>query len=223
MESRSPLITDVCNKANKTLDFLRRNIKTTNQRLKNAAYKTFVRPVLEYASPVWDPFTANNIKALEKVQRQAVGWVKQNYRRSACEDTMRQQLHRPALEKRRKQARLTTFYKFHHGLIHTEPRCCPSKSDHTRKTTGHTHNLTYDIPSHRTACRQMTFFPRTIPEWNSLPQEVTTAPTPGSFSRVQGLLPAGSLTSINEKWISEGRSCAGWGLSPGTATVAGLV
>ena len=100
MESRSPLITDVCNKANKTLDFLRRNIKTTNQRLKNAAYKTFVRPVLEYASPVWDPFTANNIKALEKVQRWAVRWVKQNYRRSACMDTMHQQLHWPTLEKR---------------------------------------------------------------------------------------------------------------------------
>ena len=81
-------ITDVCNKANKTLGFLRRNIKTINERLKNAAYKTFVRPVLEYASPVWDRFTANNIKALEKVQRRAVRWVKQDYRRSARVDTM---------------------------------------------------------------------------------------------------------------------------------------
>ena len=55
--------TDVCNKANKTLGFLRRNIKTTNERLKNAAFKAFVRPVLEYASPVWGPFTCNKIKA----------------------------------------------------------------------------------------------------------------------------------------------------------------
>ena len=59
-------ITDVCNKANKTLGFLRRNIKTTNERLKNAAFKAFVRPVLEYASPVWGPFTCNKIKAPEK-------------------------------------------------------------------------------------------------------------------------------------------------------------
>ena len=37
--------------------------------------------------------------------------------------------------------------------------------------------------------RQMTFFPRNIPEWNGLPQEVTTAPTPGSFAtRVCSLL-----------------------------------
>ena len=53
-----------------TLGFLRRNIKIMNERLKNAAYKAFVQPALEYASPVWDPFTANSIKALEKVQRQ---------------------------------------------------------------------------------------------------------------------------------------------------------
>ena len=111
-------ITDVCNKANKTLGFLRRNIKTINERIENAAYKTFVRPVLEYASPVWDPSTANNIKALQKVQRRAARWVKQDYRRSACVDTMRQQLHWPTLQKRRKQARFTTFCKFHHGLIH---------------------------------------------------------------------------------------------------------
>ena len=47
------------------------------------------------------------------------------------------------------------------------------------------------------------------------------APTPGSFAT--GLLPARSLTGINEKWVSEGWSCAGRGSSPGTATVAGLV
>ena len=40
--------------------------KTTNERLKNAAYKAFVWPVPEYASPAWDPFTANNIMALER-------------------------------------------------------------------------------------------------------------------------------------------------------------
>ena len=83
-------ITDVCNKANKTLGFLRRNIKITDERLKNAAYKAFVRPVIEYASPVWDSFTANNIKALEKIQRRAARWVKRDYRRSACVDTMRE-------------------------------------------------------------------------------------------------------------------------------------
>ena len=38
-----------------------------------------------------------------------------------------------------------------------------------QRTTRHIHDLTYDSPSHRTAYRHKTFFPRTIPEWNSLP------------------------------------------------------
>ena len=131
-----------------------------------------------------------------------------------------QQLHWPTLEKQRKQAHLTT-YKFHHSLIHMESKYCPSKSKHHRRTTWHTHNLTYDIPSHWTAYRQMTFFPRIIPEWNSLPQEVTTAPP--WLLRDQGRLPTRSLTSINKKWISQGWSCACRGSSTGTTTVARLV
>ena len=141
-----------------------------------------VRPVLEYANPIWDLFTANTIKALvNEVQRQRARWVKQDYRRSVCVDTMRKQLHWPKLGQHRKQACLTTIYKFHHGHIHIESKHCPSPTNCPRRTTQHTHDLTYDIPFHRTAYIQKTFFPSTIPQWNNLPQEVTTAPTPVSI------------------------------------------
>ena len=33
----------------------------------------------------------------------------------------------------------------------------------------------YDIPSRRTQYRRMSFFPRTIPDWNGLPREFVTA------------------------------------------------
>ena len=42
-----------------------------SQDSKEQAYKTFVRPTLEYASTVWDPHTARNINAVEMVQRRA--------------------------------------------------------------------------------------------------------------------------------------------------------
>ena len=38
---------------------------------KNIAYKCLVRPHLEYACPVWSPFTSSNIKLIESVQRRA--------------------------------------------------------------------------------------------------------------------------------------------------------
>ena len=43
--------------ASKSLGFLKRNIKTKHNGIREAAYKTVVRPQLEYASPIWSPYT----------------------------------------------------------------------------------------------------------------------------------------------------------------------
>ena len=49
-------------KANQTLGFIKRNIQVHNKDLKSTAYKTLVRPQLEYASTVWSPHTDQDIK-----------------------------------------------------------------------------------------------------------------------------------------------------------------
>ena len=41
--------------ANRTLGFIRRNIKTKMSKVRETAYHSLVRPQLEYASAVWDP------------------------------------------------------------------------------------------------------------------------------------------------------------------------
>ena len=46
-------INDISRKANQTLGFLKRNIWVHNRDLTSTAYKTLVRPQLEYASTVW--------------------------------------------------------------------------------------------------------------------------------------------------------------------------
>ena len=51
----SPHIDNTTKKANQTLGFLKRNIRVHNKDLKSVAYKTLVRPQLEYASTVWYP------------------------------------------------------------------------------------------------------------------------------------------------------------------------
>ena len=48
-------IRNVCSKANRTVGFLRRNLFSCPQDVKEAAYKSMVRPILEYGSTVWDP------------------------------------------------------------------------------------------------------------------------------------------------------------------------
>ena len=46
---------NICTKANKTLEFLRRNVFSCPQDVKEAAYKGMVRPILEYDNSVRDP------------------------------------------------------------------------------------------------------------------------------------------------------------------------
>ena len=53
--SWSTHIDNITKSANQTLGFLKRNIRVHNKDLKSAAYKTLVRPQLEYASTVWSP------------------------------------------------------------------------------------------------------------------------------------------------------------------------
>ena len=46
-------VSNVCTKANRTLGFLRRNLHSCPQEVKEAAYKGLVRPVLDYGSTLW--------------------------------------------------------------------------------------------------------------------------------------------------------------------------
>ena len=52
-------ISNITAKANRTIGFLRRNIHACPKVVKAAAYITLVRPSIEYASTVWDPFNKN--------------------------------------------------------------------------------------------------------------------------------------------------------------------
>ena len=61
-------VSNVCTKANRTLGFLRRNLYSCPQEVKEAAYKALVRPVLDYGSSVWDPPDVVLQEELESVQ-----------------------------------------------------------------------------------------------------------------------------------------------------------
>ena len=65
-------IANTTTKASQTLGFLGRNLRISCQNIKEQAYKMLVRPVLEYAASVWDPYTKQDTKDLEKVQRHDV-------------------------------------------------------------------------------------------------------------------------------------------------------
>lgn len=47
----------ITNSANKTLGFIKRNVRAKMSGVREAAYNTLVRPQLEYAAAIWDPHT----------------------------------------------------------------------------------------------------------------------------------------------------------------------
>ena len=68
-------ISEISSKATKTLGFLRRNFAFAHKSTKEVAYKTLVRPKLEYAVPIWSPYSKLQINQVEKVQRTAARWA----------------------------------------------------------------------------------------------------------------------------------------------------
>ena len=61
-------ISNITNKANSTLGFLRRNLKSCPPHIKSSSYKSLVVPILEYGSTVWDPRLHKDIIKIEKIQ-----------------------------------------------------------------------------------------------------------------------------------------------------------
>ena len=68
-------------KAQQTLGVIRRNLNKCPTHIKAVAYTSLVRPILEYASAAWDPHSQNIINTLERIQRQAARFCKNNYSR----------------------------------------------------------------------------------------------------------------------------------------------
>ena len=73
--SFSPHINNITSNSIKSLNFVRRNLNKCDESVKSAAYLGLVRPKLEYASAVWDPYLSKDIAAIERVQRIAARWI----------------------------------------------------------------------------------------------------------------------------------------------------
>ena len=74
---------NVAKKANSTMGFLKRNIRSALQAAKATAYKMFVHPIVEYAATTWAPSTDTNTERIEMVQRRAARFVTNDYGQKA--------------------------------------------------------------------------------------------------------------------------------------------
>ena len=160
----SPHIQKITAKATRVLNFIKRNLYNCSKEIKSKAYLTLVRPILEYASPVWDPHLIKDCDQIEEVQRAAARWVTLDYSWLSSVTAILSNLNWPTLALRHKISKLQTFYKAVHNLTALP---IPDYFLHVSSFTHNYHSLHYIILYTNSNSYKFSFFPSTIRAWNN--------------------------------------------------------
>lgn len=145
--------------------------RSNNPNLLLKAYIAYVRPILEYCSPVWSPFYMKDISLLERVQkrltRKIIGKTKPYKNRL-------EELKLKSLEERRIKADLVECFKYQKFESYSKNFFQKSKNKYNQ-------NNDLYIEYARTDMRKFWFANRTSKVWNSLPKDVKNATNLVSF------------------------------------------
>ena len=142
------------------------------------AFKVFVRPILEYASPVWSPHHLCDIDLVESVQRRFTKSIGALFSLSYHE--RRRMSGLDSLELRRLRADLYLTHSLLHRRVDFE-FCNFFELQTGNRTRGHSLKLV--VGNFRTDCRKFFFTNRVIKVWNALPDDVVRTSSLCAFKR----------------------------------------
>ena len=167
-------------KASQTLGFIKRNLKGCPEELRRLAYVSLVRSSMEYASVIWDPYEGVDAGRLEKIQRKAVRWIKNDYNWKHSVTDMMTELKLEPLDLRRRVNRLTFLYK----IVNSKVAVQPERIDLYYKSRPHRGITTQKQFKHlkpKTPQFENSFSPRTLRDWNNLLDSTTSSASVTSF------------------------------------------
>ena len=178
-------ISRISSEANRMLGLLWRNLKFCPKNFKETAYKSYVRPKLEYCSNVWDPHTQKDVKKIEMVQRRAARFVtntphhKQSAEHVSITKTIKDLGWQP-LSERRKNNRIIMLYRIVNYLVDI-PQSYHPKLRHPQPVRGNQYQ--YQRPAAEIEVFEHSFLPRTIKDWNNLSSTVVAVDSLESLRR----------------------------------------
>ena len=129
-----------------------------------------MRLQLEYGSTIWDPRPGvenNGAYKVEMVQQRAARWTLKRYHNTSSVTDMLENLGWRTLEQRRVDVQLALLFKIYNGLI---PVDATKYLSHPTQRSRHSHSYSFIPLSTSTSSHRLSFYPRTITQWNSLPQ-----------------------------------------------------
>ena len=147
-------------RANLKRQFLQRNLRTCNRDIKLQCYKTYVRPIIEYASPAWDTNNKNVIQKVESVQRKAARFILNDYNKDSSVSKMIKKLNLDSIELRRKVKKLK--------LMHSIASQKTFLSNAIKPTYGRD-RIKFKPIHARVQSYAVSFIPSVINQWNKLP------------------------------------------------------
>ena len=160
--SWNPHIQHITTKATQVNPFLYRNLPQCPTSVKSTCYKSMVRPIIEYASSVWDSHTTINIQKLESIQKRAARFCFNNFSKYCSVSSLHQHLVSPHYSLEERKAKLVILYKLINGIL-----CIPT--DNLFPIYPVLRSGYYKQLSTRNDSYKFSFFPSTIKLWNSLP------------------------------------------------------
>ena len=173
-------ITEKVNKANSIIGVIRRTFEYLNLKTFRMLYVSLVRPHLEYANPVWNPYLKRHIDMIENIQRRATKLIP-GLSDLSYEDRLRRP-KLPSLSYRRSRGDMIEVYKIMSGKYDPEiSNIFQHQEQENRNTRGHKYKLFK--PRCRLNIRKNSFCIRVVNMWNSLSENVVTAKTLLTFER----------------------------------------
>jgi ribonuclease P/MRP protein subunit RPP40 len=154
---------------------VRRVFRSGDVSILSWAFKVYVRPILEYASPVWSPWLLHDIDLIELVQRRFTKRLPGMYHLPYPERLRK--LNLDSLELRRLKADLVLTFKLLKG--HTKLNLPLFDLSTMKNTRGHSLKLIHQ-PSALNA-RHHFFAVRIVPPWNALPERAISCQSVDAF------------------------------------------
>jgi len=161
-------IAKITRKAHQRASLIHRCFISKNTDLLLKAFITYVRPVLEYNSPIWSPSLIKDITLVESVQRRFTKRIPGLTTMTYC--ARLKKLNLESLELRRLRADLALVYKIVFGVIRIQSDIFFTVKNRPQ-LRGHDYVLTKPRCMSRT--RQEFFSMRVINLWNNLPAATT--------------------------------------------------
>ena len=169
-------------RAHKKIGLLFRSSMYLSTEQKSLYYKMAIRPLVEYASVLFDNCTKQNMLCLEGVQRRAAlvctGAMKRTESMKVLSD-----LGWETLENRRQKAKLILFYKIKNGLVPEYLTVLLPPNIEISNRFIFRHAVKKPFFKSRLKAYETSYFPSTSKSWELLPSDVVTSKSICSFKK----------------------------------------